>query len=142
MHWHAAATPGTGGVTDVMCFIAGLLCYPLTCEKCSKKRTERKEIITEFVDTEFKYGRDLRIIRDEFLRPMEVAGLLSKEQLKSIFLNIEELIRVNVKFAERLQDALDIATEQGDEVRNHRLCDKYVQTLLIFGIDNLGVHYG
>lgn len=112
--------------------MTGLLFYPLTCDKCEKKRTERKEIITEFVDTEFKYGRDLRIIREEFQRPMQVAGLLSKEQLESIFLNIDELIRVNSKFSERLQDALDIATEQGDEViklrsqshvitRNHHL---------------------
>ena len=96
--------------------LTGLLFYPLTCGKCEKKRSERKEIISEFVDTEFKYGRDLRIVREEFLRPMEVAGLLSKDQLKSIFLNIDELIRVNSKFSERLQDAIDIATEQGDEV--------------------------
>ncbi|KAI1293819.1 Myosin-M heavy chain [Halotydeus destructor] len=93
----------------------GLLFYPLTCEKCSKRRTERKEIIGEFVDTEFKYGRDLRIVREEFYRPMEVSGLLNKDQLKLIFLNLDELIQVNSSFSERLQDALDIATEQGDE---------------------------
>lgn len=90
--------------------------FPLTCNKCDKKRSERREIISEFVETEFKYGRDLRIIREEFYRPVEVAGLLSKEQIKSIFLNLDELINVNSRFSEKLQDALDIATEQGDEV--------------------------
>lgn len=94
----------------------GLIYYPLLCSKCDKRRTERKEIIAEFVDTEFKYGRDLRIIREEFYRPMEIAGLLTKDQLKSVFLNLEELIQVNSKFSEKLQDAIDIATEQGDEV--------------------------
>ncbi|XP_074598647.1 uncharacterized protein LOC141853263 [Brevipalpus obovatus] len=87
----------------------------LVCGKCEKKRTERKEIISEFVDTEFKYGRDLRIIREEFHRPMEVAGLLSKDQIQGVFINLDELISVNSKFSEKLQDAIDIATEQGDE---------------------------
>lgn len=90
--------------------------FPLTCSKCDKKRSERREIISEFVETEFKYGRDLRIIREEFYRPVEVAGLLTKEQIKSVFLNLDELIHVNSRFSEKLQDALDIATEQGDEV--------------------------
>lgn len=47
---------------------------------------------------------------------MEVAGLLTKEHLKAIFLNLDELVRVNGQFAEKLHDATDIATEQGDEV--------------------------
>ncbi|XP_067125638.1 rhoGEF domain-containing protein gxcJ [Centruroides vittatus] len=89
--------------------------YPLVCKKCEKKRSERKEIIAEIVDTEFKYGHDLKVIKEEFYCPMEVAGLLTKVQLRSIFLNLEELMRVNVKFAEKLKDALDIAVEQGDE---------------------------
>lgn len=90
--------------------------YPLTCSKCDKKRSERKEIISEFVETEFKYGRDLRIIREEFYRPIQVAGLMTSDQLRSVFLNLNELIEVNSLFSEKLQDALDIATEQGDEV--------------------------
>ena len=88
------------------------------CVKCEKKRTERKEIISEFVDTEFKYGRDLRIIKEEFYRPIEVAGLMTKDQLKAVFINLEELISVNVRFAHLLEDSLDAAYESGDEVRN------------------------
>ena len=66
--------------------------------------------------SQFKYGRDLRIMRDHFCKPLDVANLLTKDQLKSVFLNLEELIQVNSSFSEKLQDALDIATEQGDEV--------------------------
>lgn len=47
---------------------------------------------------------------------MEIAGLLAKDQLQSIFLNLDELTAVNTKFSEKLQDALDIAMEHGDEV--------------------------
>lgn len=35
----------------------------LVCLQCAKRRCERKEIITEIIETEIKYGRDLRIIQ-------------------------------------------------------------------------------
>lgn len=85
------------------------------CPKCVKRRGERKEIITEIVDTEIKYGRDLRIIVEEFYRPMLVAGLLSSDQLASIFLNVEQLIQVNTSFTDKLKEALDDAAALGDE---------------------------
>ena len=44
-----------------------------TCLSCAKRRCERKEIITEIIETEIKYGRDLRIILEEFYRPMQVS---------------------------------------------------------------------
>lgn len=85
------------------------------CRKCAKKRIERREIIAEIVETEEKYGRDLRIILDEFYKPMLVAGLLSPEQLSSIFLNVGELLEHNTVLAEKLRDGYEIAIEQGDE---------------------------
>lgn len=85
------------------------------CRKCSKKRSERKEIIMEIVETEEKYSRDLQIILEEFYQPMHVAGLLTTEQLSCIFINVEELLENSQALAERLRDAVDIAYEQGDE---------------------------
>ncbi len=49
---------------------------------------------------------------------MKTAGLLNADQINTIFCNLEELITVNDRFADQLQDALDIANEQGDEVWN------------------------
>jgi len=69
----------------------------VVCKKCAKRRSERKEIITEIVETEIKYGRDLRIIVEEFYRPMLVAGLLTSDQLAAIFLNVDELIQVRIQ---------------------------------------------
>lgn len=94
---------------------SGLIYAPLVCCKCSKKRIERREIICEIVETEQKYRRDLRILLDEFYKPMLVAGLLSAEQLSAIFLNAEELLENSVMMAEKLGDAYEIALEQGDE---------------------------
>ncbi|KAJ8922446.1 hypothetical protein NQ315_004393 [Exocentrus adspersus] len=88
---------------------------PLLCRKCMKKRSERKEIIMEIVETEEKYSRDLQIILEEFYQPMLVAGLLTADQLSAIFLNVEELLENSQALAERLRDAVEIALEQGDD---------------------------
>ena len=84
------------------------------CKLCEKRRIERKEIVTEIYETELKYGRDLRIIVEEFYRPMLVAGLLTSDQLAAIFLNAEELIRANALFSSLLGDSINAAVETGD----------------------------
>nr|XP_046259909.1 uncharacterized protein si:dkey-91i10.2 isoform X2 [Scatophagus argus] len=85
------------------------------CERCSKLRTERKEAILEFLNTESSYGEDLRIIKEEFYCPMQSAGLLTAEQLTVVFGNVQELIDVNDRFTDHLQDSIDQAFDQGDD---------------------------
>ncbi|XP_064420138.1 uncharacterized protein SI:DKEY-91I10.2 [Latimeria chalumnae] len=85
------------------------------CKSCTKRRTERKEAILEFLNTEQSYGEDLRIIKEEFYLPMQSAGLLMPDQLAVVFSNVQELIDLNEKFADCLQEATDQAQDQGDE---------------------------
>ena len=87
----------------------------LICRRCRRRRNERKELILEIVETEIRYGRDLQLLREEFYRPMLVAGLLSPSQLDAMFLNLPELVEWNARFTERLRDSLEIAIEAGDE---------------------------
>ncbi|XP_026521100.1 uncharacterized protein LOC113410657 [Notechis scutatus] len=87
----------------------------ILCEKCLKCRTERKESVLEFVNTEASYGEDLRIIKEEFYLPMQAAGLLTQEQLLVVFSNIQELIDLNENFLEYLQEEIEQAIEQGDD---------------------------
>ncbi|XP_039186071.1 uncharacterized protein LOC120302146 [Crotalus tigris] len=87
----------------------------ILCEKCLKCRTERKESVLEFVNTEASYGEDLRIIKEEFYLPMQAAGLLTQEQLLVVFSNIQELIDLNENFLEYLQEEIDQSFEQGDD---------------------------
>lgn len=94
-------------------YVVALNGLPL-CHYCEKKRTERKEIISEFLETELKYGQDLKIIHDEFYRPMQIAGLLNKDQINGIFSNLDELIMAHCRFAERLQAASVQAQAIGD----------------------------
>uniref|UniRef100_A0A670K9J4 DH domain-containing protein n=1 Tax=Podarcis muralis TaxID=64176 RepID=A0A670K9J4_PODMU len=82
------------------------------CEKCLKCRTERKESVLEFVNTETSYGEDLRIIKEEFYLPMQSAGLLTQDQLLVVFGNIQELIDLNENFLEYLQEEIEQAFEQ------------------------------
>lgn len=98
-------------------YIAAMNGLPL-CKTCEKKRIERKEIIAEFVDTEVKYGRDLKIIHEEFYRPMQIAGLLNKDQINGVFLNLEELIMAHCRFADRLGTAINEAHSMGDSDYN------------------------
>lgn len=88
------------------------------CEKCLKRRTERKESILEFVNTEASYGEDLRIIKEEFYLPMQAAGLLTQEQLLGVFSNIQELIDLNENFLEILQEEIDQAFDQVRALRS------------------------
>ncbi|KAM9804548.1 uncharacterized protein arhgef49 [Neosynchiropus ocellatus] len=85
------------------------------CDRCSKQRIERKEAILEFLNTESSYGEDLRIIKEEFYCPMQNAGLLTSEQLTVVFGNVQELIEVNDRFTDHLQESIDQAFDQGDE---------------------------
>lgn len=87
----------------------------VVCRKCAKKRSERREILAEFFETEEKYSRDLQIIIDEFYQPMLVAGLLTQEQLSAVFLNIEDLLECSQAFCEKIRDAFFVALEQGDD---------------------------
>jgi hypothetical protein len=85
------------------------------CRSCSRRRSERREIITEIYETELKYGRDLRIILDEFYSPIQVAGLLTKDSLEGIFLNVSQLIEINIQLTLLLKAALDEAAVAGQD---------------------------
>lgn len=79
------------------------------CRSCNRKRNEKREIIMEIYETEMKYGRDLRIVSEEFYKPIQVAGLLTKEQLDQIFLNVDQLSEINQQLTIRLKEAIQLA---------------------------------
>ena len=52
----------------------------------------------------------------EFYEPMKKTCLLNKDQLDSIFLNLDELIHVNTYFLGKLRAAINSANHNNDEV--------------------------
>ncbi|XP_078002855.1 rho guanine nucleotide exchange factor 37-like [Phascolarctos cinereus] len=69
----------------------------------------------EFIHTEASYGEDLHIIKEQFQLPMQSARLLNPGQLLVVFSNIQELIDLNERFLESLQQEIAQALSQGDD---------------------------
>ena len=53
----------------------------LVCHRCARRRCERREVLAELLETEVRYGRDLRVLQDELYKPLLVAGLVPLRQL-------------------------------------------------------------
>lgn len=54
------------------------------CHRCARRRCERREVLAELLETEVRYGRDLRVLQDELYKPLLVAGLVPLRQLGTI----------------------------------------------------------
>ncbi|XP_027700970.1 rho guanine nucleotide exchange factor 38-like [Vombatus ursinus] len=88
------------------------------CGQCTKLRWEQKQAVLEFIHTEASYGEDLRTIKEQFQLPMQSARLLNPGQLLVVFSNIQELmelIDLNERFLESLQQEIAQALSQGDD---------------------------
>lgn len=56
----------------------------LVCHRCARRRCERREVLAELLETEVRYGRDLRVLQDELYKPLLVAGLVPLRQLGKV----------------------------------------------------------
>ncbi|XP_067686076.1 uncharacterized protein [Haliotis asinina] len=88
---------------------------PPPCPCCLNMRSERRETIQEIVETEISYGRDLKILRDEFYTPMKQNAMLTSDQLDVVFANLHELIQVNEQFLHKLQNEVATAANNNEE---------------------------
>ncbi|KAK7113064.1 hypothetical protein V1264_012423 [Littorina saxatilis] len=90
----------------------------LLCEKCLHRQQERRDTIYEIIETEINYGRDLRILKEEFVVPMQTTGLLTSEQLDTVFVNLDDLITINSQLTEKLRAAFHKAAKDCDQKLN------------------------
>jgi len=65
----------------------------------------RQEVIYELIKTEQSYVRDLNVIVNEFLVPMQNKRILNDNDIKMIFLNIEEILVCNITLLSGLESA-------------------------------------
>lgn len=84
------------------------------CPKCNKERSVRKEAIIELIETEVNYGNDLRILKDEFYTPIKINSFCTQDELNQIFTNLQELLDVNSKLCQNLEDELVLSKEKQD----------------------------
>ncbi|GBM98010.1 Intersectin-1 [Araneus ventricosus] len=66
-------------------------------ESLSPKEKKRQQHIHELISTEESYVEDMSIVLDVFQKPLRESSVLTKEELRSIFVNWKELIVCNTK---------------------------------------------
>ncbi|GFQ87798.1 intersectin-1 [Trichonephila clavata] len=66
-------------------------------ESLSSKEKKRQHHIRELISTEESYVDDMSIVLDAFQKPLRESSVLTKEELRSIFVNWKELIVCNTK---------------------------------------------
>jgi len=64
---------------------------------------KKSKIVKEMLETEKNYVRDLEIVIQTYLQPLRKAQVISPEELKKIFLNIEDVKAVNKEILEELE---------------------------------------
>lgn len=81
----------------------------------------------------------------EFLHPLQSSELLSKDQLMSIFLNLEELIDLNSQMTSELSHVLRNAQKLGDNVSFHLFvkCHFFSTYILCVYLNNIiiNIHF-
>jgi len=65
----------------------------------------RQEVIYELIKTEQSYVRDLQVIVNEFLLPMQKRHIVNDNDIKMIFLNIEDILVCNATLLSRLESS-------------------------------------
>ncbi|XP_056016290.1 intersectin-1-like isoform X4 [Ostrea edulis] len=70
---------------------------PAVLAQTSSVESKRQNYIHELINTEETYMADMSIVLDAFHEPMESAGVMTHEELETIFVNWKELILCNTK---------------------------------------------
>eukprot|EP01127_Copromyxa_protea_P014769 TRINITY_DN4164_c0_g1_i1.p1 TRINITY_DN4164_c0_g1~~TRINITY_DN4164_c0_g1_i1.p1 ORF type:complete len:1319 (-),score=333.06 TRINITY_DN4164_c0_g1_i1:118-3849(-) len=72
-----------------------------TPEKTEKRKAQRKNVITEILNTEEDYIKDLELIEKLFINPLNKSGVLTNYETKVLFSNVLDLIALNKELSER-----------------------------------------
>uniref|UniRef100_A0A671RDT1 T-lymphoma invasion and metastasis-inducing protein 1-like n=1 Tax=Sinocyclocheilus anshuiensis TaxID=1608454 RepID=A0A671RDT1_9TELE len=63
-----------------------------------------RKIISELVDTERTYVKDLNILIERYLNPLQKESILSQDELDVLFGNLAEMVEFQVEFLKTLED--------------------------------------
>lgn len=73
-------------------------------KKLSRQRANRKQVLTEITTTERDYLKDLRVLCEEIMKPLE--SQIDEEMYSMLFINLPELLVLHEQFSEKL-DAIN-----------------------------------
>jgi len=69
-------------------------------DSISPEERHRQEVIFEWITTEHQYVEDLKIILNVFLKPIRDKELLNKQEIGSLFGNVETIFPVHERLLE------------------------------------------
>jgi len=95
---------------------------PEFLQSLSGQERARQSVIFELINTEQLYFRDLRILTDAFLRPIRERNVLTEEECKYLFGNLDEVVSASEKFMrdlEQLQQKDQLVEGVGTTILNH-----------------------
>jgi hypothetical protein len=81
-----------------------------TIRKCSpspeqKRLKKRKHVIKELVDTEYSFGRDMKVVDDIYKGTSSSCLDLSPEDVKILFGNSDQIVQFSMSFQDALKEA-------------------------------------
>lgn len=90
----------------------------MLCKKCSSLETERYQTIREILESERSYHKDLCLIQEQFVQALERTGLISRDEIRTIFGNLSQLIKVSNKFCSEIEHHVKVLAAQQDSSYN------------------------
>ncbi|TRY83145.1 hypothetical protein DNTS_020657 [Danionella cerebrum] len=70
-----------------------------------------RKVISELVDTERTYVKDLNILIERYLNPLQKESFLSQEELDVLFGNLAEMVEFQVEFLKTLEDGTRLVAD-------------------------------
>ncbi|XP_073685542.1 rho guanine nucleotide exchange factor TIAM1 isoform X1 [Garra rufa] len=70
-----------------------------------------RKVISELVDTERTYVKDLNILIERYLNPLQKESFLSQDELDVLFGNLAEMVEFQVEFLKTLEDGTRLVTD-------------------------------
>lgn len=68
-----------------------------------KQRKQRRTVAVELLETEKKYVEDLKLVRELFIAPLRGKSFMKEADIRAVFGNLEELIKLNELILEELK---------------------------------------
>uniref|UniRef100_A0A671PFU4 T-lymphoma invasion and metastasis-inducing protein 1-like n=1 Tax=Sinocyclocheilus anshuiensis TaxID=1608454 RepID=A0A671PFU4_9TELE len=101
---------------------------PFTPRQLSDADKLRK-VISELVDTERTYVKDLNILIERYLNPLQKESFLSQDELDVLFGNLAEMVEFQVEFLKTLEDGTRLVPDLDKLER----VDKFKKVLFSLG---------
>lgn len=83
-------------------------------KKNEKKAAKRRTAAQELLSTETTYVKNLMILTNGFVLPLETSGILNASEISNVFSNVKVILKFHKEFLKSLKEKV-VADEEGDQ---------------------------